>query len=62
MDNEMITVKEIASFLRVSLPTAYSLVRSGSIPHVKVKGRYIIPKHDFLLWVSFNSFGGVTHG
>ena len=36
MENEMITVREIAKFLRISLPSAYKLVNAGTIPHVKV--------------------------
>lgn len=58
MDNEMITVREIAKFLRISLPSAYKLVNSGTIPHVKVGCRYIIPREAFQFWVSQNTFGG----
>lgn len=61
MDNEMITVREIAKYLRVSLPSAYKLVNAGSIPHVKVGTRYIIPREAFLIWLENNTFGGIAH-
>lgn len=58
MENEMITVREIAKYLRISLPSAYKLVSAGTIPHVKVGCRYIIPREAFQFWVSQNTFGG----
>ena len=58
MENEMITVREIAKFLRISLPSAYKLVNAGTIPHVKVGCRYIIPRDAFQFSVSQNTFGG----
>lgn len=58
MENEMITVREIAKFLRISLPSACKLVNAGTIPHVKVGYRYIIPREAFQFWVSQNTFGG----
>ena len=58
MDNEMITVREIAKYLRISLPSAYKLINTGTIPHVKVGYRYIIPREAFQFWVNQNTFGG----
>lgn len=58
MENEMITVREIAKYLRISLPTAYKLINSGAIPHVKVGCRYIIPREGFFVWMSQNTTGG----
>ena len=43
MENEMITVREIARYLRISPPTAYKLVNS---------------RFAFLTWLERNSFGG----
>lgn len=54
----MITVREIAKFLRISLPSAYKLVNAGTIPHVKVGCQYIIPREAFQFWVNQNTFGG----
>lgn len=61
MDNSMITVREIAVYLRISLPTAYKLLKTGTIPHVKVGCRYIIPREGFFYWVRENTVGGAAH-
>lgn len=62
MNSEMITVREAAGFLRLSLPTVYKLVKDGTIPHVKVGYRYIIPRDQFMAWVNENAHGGDLHG
>lgn len=62
MNNEMITVREAAGFLRLSLPSVYKLIQSGTIPHVKVGCRYIIPRDQFMAWVNENAHGGDLHG
>lgn len=61
MDNEMITVREIAKYLRISLPSAYKLVNTGSVPYVKVGNRYVIPRESFLSWLRKNTMGGAVH-
>jgi len=58
MENEMITVKEVAKYLRISLASVYKLINSGAIPHVRVGCRYIIPREGFLLWLGQNQNGG----
>lgn len=60
MEEEMITVQEVAKYLRISIPSAYNLINNGTIPHVKVGRRYIIPRQAFLLWVQKNTYGGVV--
>lgn len=62
MENEMITVREISKYLRISLPSVYNLINTGAIPHVKVGCRYIIPREAFFLWVNENTYGGASHG
>lgn len=62
MENEMITVKEISKYLRISLPSVYRLLNTGVIPHVKVGCRYIIPRDAFFHWMNENTIGGITHG
>ena len=61
-NNGMITVREIAEYLRISLPSAYSLVRLKVFPYLKVGERYVIPRDTFLLWVDQNLIGGAPHG
>ena len=61
-NNGMITVREIAEYLRISLPSAYHLIERGAFPYVKVGTRYIIPRDTFLLWVDQNTVGATCHG
>ena len=57
-NNGMITVREIAVYLRISLPSAYNLVERGAFPYLKVGRRYVVPRDTFLLWVVQNTIGG----
>ena len=61
-NNGMITVREIAEYLRISLPSAYSLVEKGFFPYLKVGIRYVIPRDSFLAWVEDNMIGGASRG
>lgn len=60
-NNGMITVREIAEYLRISLPTAYKLVRLKAFPYLKVGERYVIPRDTFQLWVDQNLNGVINH-
>lgn len=60
-NNGMITVREIATYLRISLPSAYALVERGTFPYLKVGCRYVVPRDTFLLWVDQNMIGGKAH-
>lgn len=46
------TVDDVASFLGVSVSTAYKLVKADGFPKLKMPGRrlVIIPKHLFFSW------------
>lgn len=37
------TVEEAAALLGISRPTAYEAVKTGSIPHIKIGRRILIP-------------------
>jgi excisionase family DNA binding protein len=43
---EFLTVRELASYLRVSLRTAYQLVYDGGVPAARVGGQYRIPRAE----------------
>ena len=47
-NNEMLTVAELAEFLRVGLNTAYKFVAEGKVPSVKVGRQIRIYKADIL--------------
>src|SRR4051794_31115502 len=45
------TVTEAAELLSLSRGSAYTLVRNGQIPALKLGGRWIIPKRRFHTWL-----------
>jgi excisionase family DNA binding protein len=45
------TVTEVAELLSLSRGSAYSLVRTGEIPALKLGGRWVIPKRRFHTWL-----------
>jgi len=57
---DFITVKELASYLRVSLRTAYQLVYDGAVPATRVATVWRIPlaELDAQLSASAHSRGG----
>jgi excisionase family DNA binding protein len=45
------TVVEVAQLLSLSRGTAYSLVREGTIPALRLGGRWVIPRARFHTWL-----------
>jgi excisionase family DNA binding protein len=43
---ELLTLRELAEYLRVSMRTAYQLASDGEIPAVKVGGQWRIPRAE----------------
>jgi excisionase family DNA binding protein len=41
---ELLTLRELAGYLRVSMRTAYQLAKDGDVPAVKVGGSWRIPR------------------
>ena len=48
---ELMTIKELQSYLGVGKDKAYALVKSKSFPSLKIGGRYYIIKTDFVVWL-----------
>jgi excisionase family DNA binding protein len=43
---ELLTLRELAEYLRVSMRTAYQLVSDGQVSAVKVGGQWRIPRGE----------------
>jgi excisionase family DNA binding protein len=50
-DRAVYTVPEVARLLSLSRGSAYALVREGTIPALRMGGRWIIPKRRFHAWL-----------
>ena len=45
------TVIEVAQLLSLSRGTAYALVRDGTIPALRLGGRWVVPRARFHAWL-----------
>lgn len=52
MANEIMTVKEVASYLKVAEKTAYRLASQGELPCFKVGGSLRFEKSDIEKWIN----------
>ena len=48
---ELMTIKELQSYLGIGKDKAYKLVKSKSFPALKVGGRYYVIKPGFIAWL-----------
>lgn len=51
MNNEIMTIKEVAEYLKIKEVTAYSLAAKGEIPGFKVGGSWRFDKADIEAWI-----------
>ena len=48
---ELMTIKELQSYLGIGKDKAYALVKSKSFPALKIGGRHYVIKPDFAVWL-----------
>ena len=51
MDDDILTVKELAVWLKLNEKTAYKLVLQGKIPAFKVGGSWRITREEIKKWI-----------
>jgi len=52
MENEIMTVDEVAAFLRVNRKTIYQYATRQRIPHRKVGRRFLFSKSALMEWLT----------
>lgn len=52
--NEMLTTRELAELLRLNEKKVYELVRDGTVPHVRIAGKWLFPRSHVLRWIDEN--------
>ncbi len=55
MDDEILTIQEIATFLKIKEKTAYDLAAKGKIPGFKVGGSWRFSSKDIDKWIKEQS-------
>ena len=51
MDTDIMTIKEVASYLKITEKTAYRLTADGEIPGFKVGGAWRFRKQEIDVWI-----------
>lgn len=51
MDDDIITIREVAVYLRLKEKTAYALVAKGEIPGFKVGGSWRFRRSELKKWI-----------
>jgi excisionase family DNA binding protein len=59
-ETETLTVQEVASYLRVSRQTVYTLIREGKIPHFKIGNKVRIKRADLITMTNTQPTTGET--
>ena len=57
MTGEILTIKEVAEYLKLSEKTAYRLATGGKLPGFKVGGSWRFKKVDIELWIDKSKTG-----
>jgi excisionase family DNA binding protein len=52
MERQTMYVKDVAKYLGVSKDTIYMLIRTKSMPHIKVGKRILMRKHSIDNWMA----------
>ena len=51
MTDEILTVQEVATLLKLADKTVYSMAQAGELPAFKVRGQWRIRRVDFEAWI-----------
>ncbi len=54
MENQVLTIKQVAEYLQVTEKTIYTLVQEGNIPAFKVRGQWRFKREDIERWIEEN--------
>jgi excisionase family DNA binding protein len=59
-DDEILTVKELADYLKIAEKTAYRFVAEGKIPAFKVGSSWRFKKDEIDAWIKRQSIGNIA--
>jgi excisionase family DNA binding protein len=60
VEGEILTIKQVADFLKVTERTIYRLAAAKKIPAFKVGGTWRFSRADIDIWIKQQSVGGFT--
>ena len=51
MDDEVLTIRELANLLKIGEKTAYTMAQAGELPGFKVRGQWRFRRTDIETWI-----------
>ena len=57
MDDQILTLKEVATYLKLAEKTAYKLAAAGKLPGFKVGGSWRFKREDIDRWIEEQKSG-----
>ncbi|WP_417355067.1 MULTISPECIES: methylation-associated defense system helix-turn-helix domain-containing protein MAD1 [Gammaproteobacteria] len=58
MNDRILTLKEVAAYLKLAEKTAYRLVSEGKLPGFKVGGSWRFKREDLEIWIEKRKSAG----
>jgi excisionase family DNA binding protein len=62
INEEVLTIKEVAALLKVGEKTVYSMAQSGELPGFKVRGQWRFSRNDIDQWIEKQKKAAKTTG
>lgn len=50
--DEVLTIKEVATLLKLAEKTVYLMAQAGDLPAFKIRGQWRIRRHDLEVWMT----------
>jgi len=58
----ILTIKDVASILKLAEKTVYSMAQEGELPAFKVRGQWRIRRADFEKWIALQAQSQIGTG
>jgi excisionase family DNA binding protein len=57
MDQRLLNIAELSTFLNISKSSIYSYAKDDKIPHIKLEGRLLFSQNDINKWLETKKSG-----
>lgn len=54
-DQDILTAKDAAKFLRIGLTSFYALCKEKDFPSIKIHNKILVPKESLIKWINKNN-------
>jgi excisionase family DNA binding protein len=57
--HEYLRPQEVGPIIKRKLPTVWSYLRQGILPHIRIGGKYLIRRESLMQWLAQQEKGGI---